>query len=204
MTRARQLRDGRLCYQKHKYDAALSFCWDRRTAVDVGAHVGLFSYWLAEDFRQVHAFEPHPDHRVCWAVNMFGRDIDAHLYPVALGAGMGTVALETPPAPRSTGDTYVLPSDRINGHALVPMMRLDDYPLENVDFLKIDVEGGELGVVQGGLETIRRWHPVILVEQKAGHGARYGISDTAARDLLVAEGYTLKQTISGDDILTWG
>lgn len=205
MTRMQQRRAGRLCYQLHKYNAALDYCpMPRRTAVDCGAHVGLWSYWMAQDFAELHAFEPHPEHRLCWGVNMMGHRANTHLYAVALGAENGAVALAT--GPSSSGDTYVVPKERLNGSSVlpIPLMRLDDYPLREVDFLKIDCEGGEFGVVQGGLETIRRWHPVIIVEQKPGHGAKYGISDTAARELLITEGYVLRQTISGDDILTWG
>jgi FkbM family methyltransferase len=38
----------------------------------------------------------------------------------------------------------------------VPTRRLDDYELDAVGFIKIDVEGHELAVLRGGTETIRR------------------------------------------------
>ena len=41
--------------------------------------------------------------------------------------------------------------------------RLDDEDLDPV-FIKIDVQGRELQVVQGGLATIRRWEPVLMIE----------------------------------------
>jgi FkbM family methyltransferase len=37
----------------------------------------------------------------------------------------------------------------------------DDLPIQ---FLKIDVEGGELGVLRGSQSLLRRWHPVVVFE----------------------------------------
>ena len=60
--------DGRLTWQYHKYVAALSLLPlnRRRVAVDVGAHVGLWSYFMARDFGAVHAFEPNVEAAICW------------------------------------------------------------------------------------------------------------------------------------------
>jgi FkbM family methyltransferase len=41
----------------------------------------------------------------------------------------------------------------------------DDLP---IDFLKIDVEGGELGVLRGSQALLRRWHPVVVFEHGWG------------------------------------
>ena len=42
--------------------------WD--VALDVGAHVGIWSTRLAERFKKVIAFEPVPKHIECWKQNM--------------------------------------------------------------------------------------------------------------------------------------
>ena len=42
--------------------------WD--VALDIGAHVGIWSMRLAEKFKRVHAFEPVPKHIECWKQNM--------------------------------------------------------------------------------------------------------------------------------------
>lgn len=43
------------------------------------------------------------------------------------------------------------------------LQRLDDQQLEPV-FMKLDVQGFELNVVKGGLETIRRHEPILMIE----------------------------------------
>src|SRR5687768_3363138 len=84
MLNANRRVEGRLQYQGHKYEAALNQCKSRNLALDIGAHVGLFSYWMAKDFQRLIAFEPKLEHVECWHANMQGFD-NATLYEVALG-----------------------------------------------------------------------------------------------------------------------
>lgn len=190
--------DGRLTYQYHKYEAALKFCTQRRRAVDVGAHAGLWSYWMARDFARLDAFEPVPEHRRCWLTNLMGLRDRAALHPCALGNRTAMVAMTT--GPSSTGDTYVDPTKPTG---LVPMVPLDSFPqITDVDLLKVDCEGGELYVLQGAEQLLRRDAPVIVVEQKLGHGQKYGIDDRAALTFLQTLGYRRQEELSGDFILT--
>jgi hypothetical protein len=57
--------------------------------------------------------------------------------------------------------------------------RLDDFSLRP-GFIKIDVEGHELEVLNGGINTIRQSLPTLMVEAGAGDGIR---------DLLFSFGY---------------
>lgn len=48
---------------------------------------------------------------------------------------------------------------------VVPLDRfVQDYSIEDLSFVKIDVEGMELKVIKGGLGTIRRFRPTIYYE----------------------------------------
>jgi len=198
MTSQQQRRDGRLTYQLRKYEAALRHCRQRRRAVDVGAHVGLWSYWMAKDFQDLLAFEPKRAHRECWRANMNGRG--GTLLAVALGTRTGLVSMLT--GPSSSGDTYVRPDgDTSESTEVATLMTLDEFVLTELDLLKIDCEGYELFVVQGARETILREQPVIIVEQKPGHGAKYGIGDLDAVAYLRTLGYAEVETINGDVIM---
>lgn len=204
MARVNHRVDGRLTYQYEKYDAALKLCTERRIALDVGAHVGLWSYWMARDFKSVFAFEPMPAHRECWRLNMAGRE-NAALFAYALGAQDGTAELVT--GPTSSGDTYVRPQDSAHRSAeTVQMRRLDGIAgWGSVDLLKIDCEGFEYFVVQGAVETLASNSPVVVVEQKPQHATRYGLKhQLAAVTLLKKLGYQQRTVIHGDVILTKG
>lgn len=46
----------------------------------------------------------------------------------------------------------------------VKLMPLDSYNLENIGFIKLDVEGLERDVIRGAIETIKRCRPIITLE----------------------------------------
>jgi FkbM family methyltransferase len=71
----------------------------------------------------------------------------------------------------------------------VDLLRLDDVIPEDVpvDFIKIDVEGAELEVLEGGLSTIKRHKPTILFEHAKIHNQEYETTPEKVFDLLVTE-----------------
>jgi FkbM family methyltransferase len=71
----------------------------------------------------------------------------------------------------------------------VRLERLDDALPDDFlpSFIKIDVEGAELQVMRGGLETIRRHRPVIVFEHGKGASDHYGTTPDMAYDLLVED-----------------
>jgi FkbM family methyltransferase len=201
MARVNQKRDGLLQYQLAKYTAALKFVRQRRVAIDVGAHIGQWSKNMAADFDVVHAFEPVPDYAACWQANI-GDAGNAMLHGVALGAASEVVNMRCG-TPGSHGDTFVAPRDQANVAFDVSMVTLDSFDLASVDFIKIDCEGYELFVVNGGEKTIRRDRPCIIVEQKPGKAQSYGLGETDAVALLKSWGATVRAVLSGDYILSW-
>lgn len=188
MERTQARVDGRLSYQYHKYERAITYCKQHRTAVDVGAHVGLWSYWMAQHFETLAAFEPSDLHRDCWDRNITSQN--ARLFPYALGAAPATVGLCV--SVESSGNT------RIADGNTVEMRTLDSFGLSDVDFLKIDCEGYEVFVLEGARETLARCRPVVLVEQKHGTPKRYGQHGRAALDLLSGMGATELWDWGGD------
>lgn len=188
---------GRLCYQYGKYEAAKPYIKQFRQVVDVGGHVGLWSFFLAYDFDAVLAFEPMALHRECWRRNMEGLK-NAGLYECALGSEKTNVALETR-TQGSSGDTQVRPG--INGN--IPMETLDSFNFQEVDFIKIDCEGYEEFVLRGAVNTLRQCKPCVIVEQKRDFSARYGLGKQSAVSFLINMGAVLRQEISGDFILSW-
>lgn len=191
--------DGRLTYQYHKYEAALALVRDNRVAVDIGAHIGLWSYFMARDFKRLEAFEPMPSHQACWVKNMEGRD-NVHLHRVALGEDIGRVTIATR-TKGSTGDTGIVPGTF--GGIDVAITTLDNMYIEQVDFIKIDCEGFEEFVLRGGKNTLEQCKPVVLVEQKGDMSRKYGLEQESAVRYLESLGAKVQQIISGDYILSW-
>jgi len=193
---------GRQRYQGKKQQLALQWCKKFRTAVDVGGHVGLWSYYLASHFATVHAFEPVAEHRECFAVNVTAGNVTMHA--CALGERDGLIAMNT--KPNSSGDSVVMGHSMlaaVAGSGDIPMRRLDDFNFQDVDFLKIDCEGYELFVLRGATELLNRCRPCIIVEQKPGHAQKFGLQETEAVPYLESLGATLRKVISGDFIMSW-
>lgn len=210
--KGQRLPDGRPTYQRHKYLAALALVpEDRRGhALDIGAHAGLWSMQMANDFDHVSAVEPVIEHAACWCMNMLTDNTKSTeekqaaayvlaerpatlrgalfpfdgcaLYRLAVG-DQPRDAVDLVTAPSSSGDTFIGEADGRHRHAeTVRMARIDDLVLDpkGVGLLKIDCEGYELHVLQGASGLISDDRPVIVVEQKPKKGAQFGLDDTAA------------------------
>ncbi len=55
---------------------------------------------------------------------------------------------------------------------------------QTIDFIEIDVEGAELQVLQGGVETIRGFQPTIVFEHGIGAAGHYGTKPEQVFELL--------------------
>lgn len=185
---------GRAQYQLKKLLESRCLARQRRVAVDVGAHVGLWAWPMAHMFQTVHAFEPMSNVRECFERNVPARNVIMH--PVALGARPGRVEMQT--APGSSGDTHVVPAG--GGVAVLP---LDAFNLVDVDYIKIDCEGYEHEVVEGARKTLERCRPAICVEQKPQHQGRYTDEPRPAVRLLEEMGARVRGELYGDYYLSW-
>jgi FkbM family methyltransferase len=186
--------EGRRMYQPQHIEQSLAICRGRRVAVDAGAHVGFWSYYLALGFGAVHAFEPSELFAQCFERNVRAKNVVLHR--VALGDEEKTVALEVDA--QNTGATHVRPG----AAGEVPMRTLDGYRLDEVDFLKVDVEGYERQVLEGARETLVRCRPVVIVEQK-DFAARYGGERYGAAELLQSLGAVALAQVVQDLIFGW-
>lgn len=196
---------GKPAYQLHKYEAAMLHVRNRRTAVDVGANVGLWTRPMIRDFEHVVAFEPVPAYAECWYANVLDEATDARktaiLYRLALGRTTGRVGLHRP-NDASNGDTFIArPGDPHNAAQDVQMVTLDSLMLDNVDLIKIDCEGYELHVLEGARATLERCRPTVIVEQKPGKGSSRGLGDLDAVTYLQRLGAHVCKELSGDFIM---
>jgi FkbM family methyltransferase len=136
-----------------------------RAAVDVGVWWGPWTYMLAKRVPRVDSFEPNPDLAVALTEAMSS---NVHIHGVALGEVVGEAGLWIPPGGVGTeGRATLLPGRRPDtGGRLVSVQteRLDSFDLNNVGFIKIDVEGHEFAVLRGAVNMLETQHPNLMIE----------------------------------------
>jgi FkbM family methyltransferase len=141
------------------------------TAVDVGANQGVFAYAFAGIADRVEAFEPNPGCAV-FARRMLGAR--ARVHALALSDTNGRAEFVVPVS--REGEALHLGGNlkqATGGHDgtirfTVEVRTLDSYGFEDVRVVKIDVEGSELEVLEGGRKTILRDRPALIVELLTG------------------------------------
>jgi len=148
---------------------------------DVGANVGTFTLPVAPRLGEgeVHAFEPWQPHLI-----RLHRNIELNGYrnivvnDCALGQTDGKVTLNVP-AGNNTGMASIYPGEMSAAlKAEVRCTTLDAYVaarrLHRLDLIKIDVEGAELDVLEGGTSVLTRFRPKLVIELAAANLHRGG------------------------------
>lgn len=140
--------------------------------VEAGANIGAHSLFLARACApgRLLCFEPQPRVAQLLSANLaMNGCANAAVQTCALGAEPGWAHIPNlefgKPANIGGAELTVVDGDAAAAGAVrVPVARLDDLGLPNLNFLKADVEGSELHVLQGAQGLIARHRPVMYVE----------------------------------------
>lgn len=138
-----------------------------RTAFDIGANIGNHSFFMREAARRVFAFEPNPAifARLQETVMLNGLET---IEPVPFGLSDRTCSLPFHVRQGKAGSgTLELAAGATSSH-LVKVMRGDDFVrdagIDDLDFMKIDIEGHEREALSGLTGTITDQRPLIVME----------------------------------------
>jgi FkbM family methyltransferase len=157
--------------------------------VDIGANVGNHAVYVSRYLypAQVIVFEPNPAAipilRINLALNHLERLVDLSHVGVGLSDAPARARAHVPPG--NLGATRMQVNDEPDG---LPLIRGDDALAGRpVDFIKMDVEGMELGVLRGLTSTIAKWRPRMFIEVENGNVATF-------KEWLRAAGYVAECT----------
>jgi len=189
---------------------------NRRTVIDVGASYGWMAVSFAKYFDKVKCFEIREDVRHALRENT-SRFSNVEVFDCGLSDSKKNVKFHYR---RNTGASIIRRSriledknadfpegDDILGSAIkVPagplVNTLDSYNFNNVDCIKLDIEDHEYYALLGAIETIKKYHPVLIVEIsytksrnlrhfkprqrifKLLHSLNYQVVDVRARDFI--------------------
>lgn len=130
----------------------------RKTFVDVGANIGIWSAAMSKHFDNVISFEPSKRNRECLEINL--KNI-SDIRPYAVGNKQGKANFHD--AIKNCGDSKITFDNRAGMYS-VDVVTLDDQNIKDCSLIKIDVQGFELGVIEGAKNIIEKQQPWIIFE----------------------------------------
>lgn len=145
----------------------------KKIVLDIGANSGNHSLFFSNIFKTVHSFEPFPLMYAKLHNNITKNKLN-NVVAHSVGLSNQNSALPFIPPQTNNQGTGTLEKNRILGE--YESISIDVYQgdfycklnnIENIDLLKIDVEGHEFQVFEGLEETIKKYTPLIWFEFSA-------------------------------------
>ena len=152
------------------------FCNKQFNSIDVGCHTGLYTFAMAKKSKKVFAFDPLADiqnslkikktvdnilNYLVWPDPRLRQNIE--YFPNALGDIEETKEFNIY-TKRSRSSFYNEPGLTVDRKVNLKIKKLDDFNLDDVNFVKINAEGYDLKVICGASKLIETQKPIIMFE----------------------------------------
>ena len=169
--------------QEPQRTTALGYVKKWNTCIDIGSQFGFWTRPLLKKFKTVHCFEPNTLFRECFLKNIPLDNVTLHPYGLSNNEHMA----------HQHKDSQVLRM----GKGSVQCRTLDSFKLDNVDFIKIDVDGFEDKVLIGAKQTIKKFNPVINIEMKK---MKRPLIVHHCSNFLKKRGYKMVHIVKSDEV----
>ena len=173
-----------------------------RVAIDVGAHAGNWTQNLARRVGSdgiVLAYEALPHYGRALALStrlLRARNVQVRVVAVGNREGLIPLRWRSAANERLTGRTHIEPGVKNSAGVIEVRMATLDSDLasrgihpSDVAFVKIDVEGAELEVLEGASGLLSQGRPVVYMEVEPPWLERMGHSVNDVFDLMALHGY---------------
>ena len=157
---------------------------DGGTALDIGAHVGIWSRQLTEKFDNVYAWEPVESSCECLRVNV----PNVTIFPFAAASKQGHGFVE-PDIEGNYGGYFL--SDK--GEKVLIKV-IDDFDFQNITFIQMHIKGNEFDALLGCKKTIELNRPTIVYQAYEHQLEKFGHSVNDIERFLTDLGYTIENT----------
>lgn len=179
----------------HIYLTLLTKIREANIILDIGANIGSTSLFYASlnSKARILAFEPYPDTVKKLVDNIQRNEFkNIRVYGIGLGEKSSKQIIAEYDEHNSGMNRIVVTTSA--PHALVQIDTLDsrmkELNIDKIDFIKIDVEGYEYFVLEGGKQIITQSKPTMLIEVDDNYLRANGKSAKELILLLQSMGYT--------------
>lgn len=138
-------------------------------AVQAGGACGVWPAELAKHFDMVFTYEPDLLNYWCLCANVSHEPMKIFPANFALGEREGSVTTMAPETEKNNCGAYYtidVPAEAVEAPA-VPRITIDSTTMTACDLICLDVEGREVEVLRGAQQTIDKFQPYIMIEEKA-------------------------------------
>lgn len=161
-------------------------------ALDIGAHVGIWSRQLIKKFNKVYAWEPILSSCECLKKNV----PDVTIFPFAAASKQGKSMAK--PDKKGNYGGYFLNQD---GDQEVIKKVIDDFDFKDISFIQLHVKGMEYDALCGMEKTLSSYKPKIVYQAYSDQLEKFGHVEDDIELFLKSWGYTIE---SSDLFKSWG
>ena len=196
-------------WEPHLHYIFDKFIKNDSVVIECGCHIGTHTLKMATLCKKIYCFEPMPTTHEILNKNIVLNNItNAIVFKKGVADKIGITKYgwipdHNPGASGLDNNPMGKPpmTNAANKIIEVELTTIDSLELDKVDFMKIDVEGYETLVIQGAMNTIKKYKPIICMEVWKNHFGEFDLQHT--KELfknLLEIGYDVEH-IYGPDFL---
>ena len=133
------------------------FIKNKRNALDIGCRDGEYTRYLQHEFEHVYCFDYR--RRRAFPVNVSLKNV-THFH-----CGLAETRMTEKVSGGSNMKSQKIPQEKWYEYQFYS---IDEFNIENVDYIKMDVDGFERRILKGAANTIEKYKPLIILEQAFG------------------------------------
>jgi FkbM family methyltransferase len=178
-------------FEQSLIDWCKQLCDKNKLFLDIGAHSGTYTVSLAQHCKEVHSFEPQrmTYYSLCGSVALSGIQ---HAFCHNFGLGSETqVGLQTLKIISNDGGGSSLnTAEKVLKEETIVIKTLDELNLQNIGFIKMDIEGNELNALKGATNTLKLSNfPKILFESNSENKELFDFIKNLGYTVININGY---------------
>lgn len=194
-------------FKDQGHDSLFRLVKESQIILDIGTNIGsTMLRFLSEVGINgfVYGFEPDPINFQEATKNLSLNNFRNYkLFNLGLGNEKGSLSMVTP-VESNRGGNRISIKDSVDSANKVEIVTLDslnlDKEINKIDLVKIDVEGFELKVLEGGIDLIKKFRPIFFIELDNNNLKEVGDSASDLIEFLNSLNYSITHSLTKEPV----